>query len=62
MSKRRKKLEAKIGIFLKHYTRKQCTVFNSNDRHYDREIEREIKLLSPEELNELLNGNIVDSN
>lgn len=57
MSKRRKNLEIKIGSFIKEYTRKRNPGMDPNDRCYDRDIERKIKRLPLEELNELLNGN-----
>lgn len=55
-SKRKRKLEADIGAFVKQYKRKTYPTHDPNDRRYDRKIEEKIKHISPEELNELLYG------
>ena len=58
VSKRdRKKLEARIGIFLRKYGRKVYPNWGDpNDRTYDREIEKLVKQMDPEELDRLING------
>lgn len=56
MSKRKKKLQADIGAFLKQYARKAHAGHDPNDRHYDRRIEAMIKRMKPEELDELMHG------
>ncbi len=56
ISKRKKRLEAKIGTFISQYKRKAHAGSNSNDRSYDRSLEKKIKSMSPEELDELMRG------
>lgn len=56
MSKRSKKLEGKVGAFLKQYQRKAHAGHDPNDRHYDRAIEEKLKHMSPEQLSELMSG------
>jgi hypothetical protein len=56
MSKRRKKLEANIGEFIRQYTHKHKNTPDPNDRTYDRKVEEQIKRIRPEELNRLLYG------
>lgn len=55
-NKRQKKLEASIGAFIKKYKRKAQSGVEPNDRRYDREFEKKIKHMDPEELNDLLYG------
>jgi hypothetical protein len=54
MSNRGKKLQSEIGIFLKQYQRKAHAGWDPNDRGYDRDIEKKIKSMSPEELSALM--------
>lgn len=49
-------LRRNIGAFMRQYSRKAQRGREPNDRGYSRDIEREIKQLSPEELDEVLNG------
>ncbi len=56
MIKRKKNLEAKFGTFIEQYVRKKHAGWDPNDRTYDREFERKIKRLPPEEFDKLLNG------
>ena len=56
MSKRKKKLQAEIGAFLKQYARKAHAGHDPNDRPYDRRIEAMVKRMKPEELDELMHG------
>jgi hypothetical protein len=55
MSKRKKSLKAKIGVFLKQYARTSKCHIDPNDRGYDRKFERKIKQMKPEELAEIIN-------
>ncbi|WP_028582161.1 hypothetical protein [Desulfogranum japonicum] len=55
-TKRQKELEAKIGVFDRQYGRKAQKNTEPNDRKYDRNFERVVKRLSPEELSNLLYG------
>jgi hypothetical protein len=62
MNKRKEKLRAKIGEFMRQYQRKaQGGLVEPNDRQYSRKIEAKIKRMKPEELDELLNGEQVDA-
>ena len=54
MSKRGKKLAQELGVFLKQYARKANKNIDPNDRAYDRNIERMIKRMNPEELDRLM--------
>lgn len=49
-------LQRNIGAFLRQYTRKAQRGVEPNDRRYSRDMERELKQLSPEELNDVLYG------
>ena len=51
-------LQRNVGAFLQQYTRKSQRGQEPNDRGYSRDMEREIKQLSPEELNDILNGEV----
>ena len=59
MSRRKKRLESKIGTFMDEYGRKK-TPEATNDRHYSRKLEEELKRLDPWEFNELLYGEDTD--
>ena len=52
--KRKEWLKKKVGAFVKSYTRQAQRGVEPNDRKYDRDVERHLKNLSAEELNELL--------
>jgi hypothetical protein len=56
MSKRKKRLHAELGTFLKQYGRKAQRGQEPNDRGYSREMEALIKKMSPEEFEELFDG------
>lgn len=49
-------LRRNIGAFMQQYSRKAQRGREPNDRRYSRDIEKEIKQLSPAELDEVLNG------
>lgn len=49
-------LSRQIGGFLQQYQRQAQKGQEPNDRGYDREIEKIIRKLKPEELDVLLNG------
>jgi hypothetical protein len=54
MSKRGKRVATDIGVFLKLYRRKAYKGCDPNDRTYDRNIERLIKKMKPEDLDKLM--------
>lgn len=56
VTKRKKMLESKIGIFQRRYSRKAQKGVEPNDRGYDKKFEKIVKRLAPEELSELLHG------
>jgi hypothetical protein len=56
MSNRGKRIQKEIGTFLKSYERKAQRGVEPNDRHYDRDMEKKVKSLEPEVLNELMHG------
>jgi len=49
-------LEKRMGTFLRQYRRRAHKGSDPNDRAYDREIERYLRKLRPEDLDVLLNG------
>lgn len=56
-SRRHRRLEARIPLFMKQYGRKRPKGGGEpNDRKYDRRLERRIKMLDPRELDELMHG------
>jgi len=55
-SRRQKRLESEIGVFIKQYKRKSHAGYDPNDRSYDRKIEKEVKGMAPAELDALMNG------
>ena len=58
-SKREKQTIAKrIGAFLQQYRRRSQKGQEPNDRGYDREIERFIRKLKPEDVDEIINGRL----
>ena len=61
MNKRKAKLQAEIGAFAQQYARKAQRGQEPNDRGYSRKIEAKIKRMRPEELDELLHGELDDS-
>jgi hypothetical protein len=57
---RKRKLAAKVGKFFQQYGRKRHAGHDPNDRSYDRSLERKLKQLPPEDLDELLSGDAGD--
>jgi len=55
--KNRGAIAKEFGTFLREYARRAQKGCEPNDRVYDRAIERELRRLKPEELDELINGN-----
>ena len=55
-SKRIQRLEGEIASFVQQYKRKAHAGMDPNDRRYDREIEKKIKKMDPEELSRLMYG------
>lgn len=53
-TRRKNRLEGEIGAFIRQYARKRYPGMDPNDRRYDREIERKIRRMKPEELDELM--------
>jgi hypothetical protein len=57
MSRRKQKMAAQIGEFMRQYQRKsQGGMTEPNDRQYSRKLERKLKRMKPEDLDELLHG------
>lgn len=48
----------RMGAFLRQYKRRAHPGHDPNDRQYDREIERYLRRLKPEDLDVLLNGDL----
>lgn len=49
-------MAAQLGEFLRQYGRKTQRGVGPNDRQYSRKLERKLKRMRPEDLDELLNG------
>ena len=60
MSRRKKRLEHQIDMFMRIYQRKHVQG-ELNDRHYSRKLEEQIKRMDPRELNHLLHGDASDA-
>jgi hypothetical protein len=57
MSRRKKKMSAQIGEFMRQYQRKaQGGKTEPNDRQYSRKLARKLKRLRPEEFDEVIHG------
>ncbi|MGD9794747.1 MAG: hypothetical protein AB7V43_14835 [Acidimicrobiia bacterium] len=56
MAWNRRKLQANFGSFMRQYGRRAHAGHDPNDRGYDRKVEKLVKQMSPEELDELING------
>jgi hypothetical protein len=54
VSKRKRRLQAEIGVFIRQYARKHYPNHDPNDRRYDRKIEKIVRRMNPEELDELM--------
>ena len=52
--KRIKRLEGAIGSFVQQYARKRHAGHDPNDRRYDRNIEKKIRHMKPDELSRLM--------
>ena len=55
-SRNRENLRERIARFVQQYARKARRGLDPNDRSYDRNIERIVKQMNPEELDRLLHG------
>jgi len=53
---RERKLEGEVGAFVRQYARKRHPGNDPNDRRYDRELERKLRRMKPEELDALMHG------
>jgi hypothetical protein len=56
MTKRKAKLRDEVITFLKQYERVRHPRHDPNDRRYDREVEKRVKNMDPEELDAILRG------
>jgi uncharacterized protein (TIGR02996 family) len=54
--RRREALEADVTLFLRQYARKTKNTPDPNDRSYSREVERVVKRMRPEDLDQLMRG------
>ena len=53
---RRQRLQNQIAVFVRQYERKSSPGYDPNDRGYDRNVERRVKRMKPEDLDDLLHG------
>lgn len=51
---RRQRLAGKLSTFVQQYARKAYPGMDPNDRRYDRNIEKKVRKMDPEELDYLL--------
>ncbi|MGD9795479.1 MAG: hypothetical protein AB7V43_18600 [Acidimicrobiia bacterium] len=56
MAWNRRKLQANLGTFMRQYGRRAHAGHDPNDRGYDRKVEKLVKQMSPEEVDEMING------
>ncbi len=56
MSRRKQKIAAQVGEFMRQYQRKAHAGYDPNDRSYDRKLEAKLKRMRPEDLDALLHG------
>jgi hypothetical protein len=54
--KGRKELAKRASLFFQRYARRAQKNTEPNDRHYDRDVERVVRRLKPEDLDVLMNG------
>lgn len=52
----RRRVREEAGAFLRQYRRPTHPGHDPNDRGYNRELERAVKRLPPEELDRIMNG------
>lgn len=60
MNRRKRKMAAQIGEFLRQYQRKAQRGAEPNDRGYSRKFEQKLKRMRPDELDDLLHGSDED--
>jgi hypothetical protein len=53
---RMQRLQAEVGTFVRQYARKRQKGHDPNDRQYDRKLEKNLRRIKPELLDELING------
>jgi hypothetical protein len=56
MSRRKQKLTGDVASFLRQYQRKRKNTPDPNDRGYDRELEKKLQRMKPEDVAELMFG------
>ena len=61
MSKKRDRLKANLGAFLRQYGRRGPSRIDANDRKYSRKIEEAVNGMDPIELDRILRGENEDS-
>lgn len=54
--RRRQRLEGEVGVFLKKYNKKRQRGWDPNDRQYNRSVEALVQRMTPEDLDDLMNG------
>ena len=60
INRRKQMLAEELGSFVQKYGRKAQKGVEPNDRRYSAEIEERVKRLPPEELSELLSGDVAE--
>jgi len=53
---RKERLQGRLGAFIQQYARPAHPGQDPNDRRYDREMERRVKRMDPEELDALMHS------
>ncbi len=56
MNRRKQKMAAQIGEFMRQYRRKAQPGTEPNDRKYSRKMERKLRRMRPEDFDQLLHG------
>jgi hypothetical protein len=55
-NQRKQRLQAEVGAFVRQYARKRQKGHDPNDRQYDRKLEKNLRRMKPELLDDLING------
>jgi hypothetical protein len=54
--RRRKEISKELGTFLREYAKRAQKGQEPNDRTYDRNIEKQLRRIKPEELDRMIHG------
>lgn len=55
---RRERLAGSVNAFIRQYARKAYPTHDPNDRRYDRNVEKKVRRMDPEELDRLMRDDV----